>query len=34
MKANYLQAIVWIAILLVVAIVATTLPDTTLLFNI
>ena len=34
MKANYLQAIVWIAILLVVAIVATNLPDTTLLFNV
>ena len=34
MKANYLQAIVWIAILLMVAIVATNLQDTTLLFNI
>lgn len=34
MKTNYLQAIVWIAILLVVEIVATNLPDTTLLFNV
>lgn len=33
MKPNYLQAIVWIAILLL-AIVATNLPDTTLLFNV
>lgn len=33
MKENYLQAIVWIAILLL-AIIATNLPDNTLLFNI